>query len=372
MIRSIQIQGYRGFERFEMRDLSRLNLLVGTNNGGKTSMLEAIYLLTSQGDPSVLFELLSRRGERFPAESGGPNLGTAPRQEFDISHLFTGHEIHVGSIFSISARNQGPGRSLTFSIAEQDSEEHDEPMDSEAGLLTPRQVLLIDGQPSPPVPALPLTSAGGISTRLPPPTRRRTFDVVSTKLVTTESLDGGDLVGLWDRVVLRPDHSLVLRALRFLDPGIEEIAAQSSQSYYGRYYRVPERGGFIVKRKGHDQPIPIGSMGDGMWRMMALAIAITQCKGGFLLVDEIDTGLHYSVMSDMWRLIFGAAKVLDVQVFATTHSLDCVQSLAALCTSDHDASNSVTLQRIEPGKSTAVPYTEREIRVAAERNIEVR
>jgi hypothetical protein len=127
-----------------------------------------------------------------------------------------------------------------------------------------------------------------------------------------------------------------------------------------------------VKRKGIEQPIPIGSMGDGTWRMLALAIAITQCKGGVLLVDEIDTGLHYTVMADMWRLIFGAAKELDVQVFATTHSFDCIQSLATVCVSDAATSDTVTLQRIEADKPKAIPYSEREIKIAAERNIEVR
>ena len=112
-------------------------------------------------------------------------------------------------------------------------------------------------------------------------------------------------------------------------------------------------------------------MGDGMWRMLAMAIAITQCKGGVLLVDEIDTGLHYSVMSQMWNLIYNAAKELDVQVFATTHSYDCVYSLAQIC-SNADMQKSVTVQRIEAGKKRSIPYDEDEITVAASRDIEVR
>jgi len=105
-----------------------------------------------------------------------------------------------------------------------------------------------------------------------------------------------------------------------------------------------------------------------MWRMMAMAIAITQCRGGVLLVDEIDTGLHYSVMSQMWDLMYSAAQDLDVQIFATTHSYDCVYSLAQIC----EPKRSVTVQRIEAGKGRAVPYDEEEITVAASRDIEVR
>jgi predicted ATPase len=182
-------------------------------------------------------------------------------------------------------------------------------------------------------------------------------------------VDVDELVALWDKVALTPNESLVLRALQFLEPNIERVAAQASSA---RYYPTSNRGGFIVKLRGREQPIPIGSMGDGMWRMLAMAIAITQCKGGVLLVDEIDTGLHYTVMSDMWRLIFSAAKELDVQVFATSHSYDCIQSLAAVCVTEGVAGNHVTLQRIEAGKATSVPYSEGEITIAAERDVEVR
>ena len=127
-----------------------------------------------------------------------------------------------------------------------------------------------------------------------------------------------------------------------------------------------------MKRSDYMQPFPIGRLGDGAWRMLAMAIAITQCRGGVLLVDEIDTGLHHTVMADMWRLIFSAAKELDVQVFATTHSHDCVYSLASICSVDADTSTGITIQRIEVGRRKAVPFTEPEIKIAAERQIEIR
>jgi AAA15 family ATPase/GTPase len=57
--------------------------------------------------------------------------------------------------------------------------------------------------------------------------------------------------------------------------------------------------------------------------MLGLALAIVNAKNGVLLVDEIDTGLHYTVMSDMWKMIWKTAKRLNVQVFATTNSNDC-------------------------------------------------
>lgn len=112
-------------------------------------------------------------------------------------------------------------------------------------------------------------------------------------------------------------------------------------------------------------------MGDGMWRMLAMAIMLTQCRGGVLLIDEIDSGLHYSIMGQMWKLIFNAAKELDVQVFATTHSSDCVYSLADL-RKEVDRENTISVQRIDSSKPHSVPYDEEELSIAAQKEIEVR
>ena len=103
-----------------------------------------------------------------------------------------------------------------------------------------------------------------------------------------------------------------------------------------------------------------------------MAIAITQCKGGVLLVDEIDTGLHYTVMAKMWKLIFNAAKQFDVQVFATTHSFDCVRSLAWLAKTQPDLCKGVRMHRVDSERSKTVVYGPEEISVAAEQHVEMR
>jgi hypothetical protein len=374
MIHSIKIQGYRGFEQFDVPDLGRINLLVGTNNSGKTSVLEAIYLLTSVGDPFSLWQLLWRRGERS-AVVPNPERPQRQRQqmELDIAHLFTGHDIHPGSRISLIAKNQTPERSVSLTVSELSGKERSELFGpDDEGTLTSRLVLQIKGHPKPPAAVIPLSRAGGlVADTLDMPTRRlrqRTSEIFPAYFIATESVTSDELVAFWNKVALTPNETLVLNALKFLDPQIERIAAQVNLP---GYYGAQSRGGFIVKREGIEQPIPIGSMGDGMWRMLAMAIALTQCKGGVLLVDEIDTGLHYTVMSQIWRLIFNAAKELDVQVFATTHSYDCVYSLAQICT-EVDSVNKVTVQRIEAGKSKSVPYDQEEITVAAAREIEVR
>src|ERR1700722_18271034 len=129
MISSISIRGYRGFEQFEMPDLGRINLLVGTNNSGKTSILEVVSMLESAGDLTRLWNILWKRGERTvrtlpPVEK---NLAPRPIAEADIGHIFHGHEIHSGTQLSITAKNEIPERSLEMEIRELSASEKIDP-----------------------------------------------------------------------------------------------------------------------------------------------------------------------------------------------------------------------------------------------------
>lgn len=372
MISSISIRGYRGFEQFEMPDLGRINLLVGTNNSGKTSILEAVSLLESAGDLTRLWNILWRRGERTVRTLPPLEQNPAPRAvaEADLGHIFHGHEIHSGTRLFITAKNESPEKSLELEIRELSASEKVDPQfvdDSDDSLL-PRMALHMTGNPSPAVPLVVLSRNFGILSgqlrRAKRPQSKRPVQFIST-----ESSSAEEVMAAWNTVSLKPEEKLALQALQALDSNIQGIALQARMPQ--QYWGPGNRGGFMVKLKSVEQPVPIGSMGDGIWRMLALSIAIAQSKGGTLLVDEIDTGLHYTVMSKMWNLIYSAAKEFNVQVFATTHSYDCVYSLAQICP-DADSANRITVQRIEANKHQSVPYDQDEITVAAAREIEVR
>ncbi len=190
----------------------------------------------------------------------------------------------------------------------------------------------------------------------------------NTRFIATGSTSADMVVSLFGRVVLTPEEDRVIDSLKTIEPAVERIATKGKEAPSSR----GARGGIFVKCSGVDQPIPIGSLGDGVWRMLGLALALVDTKNGVLLIDEIDTGLHFTVMSDMWKLVAETAKRLNVQVFATTHSRDAVDSLAAISRADANGDSSVTIQRLERDKGRAVAFTEQEIVVAAERGIEVR
>jgi hypothetical protein len=368
MIRDLAIHGFRGFEYFEMRDLGRINLLVGTNNSGKTSVLEAIQILTT-GHIRSIWAALSRRGERLIDESD-----RRPRTEVDVCHLFHGHAMEVGSGFRLRGVNDSTGGSLTATIQERPLDEDSQPalFEDEEDYAGPFG-LLLKGEGFVRVEeTLPLSRRGGLSSDvLRRPRSAQDDATLSTRFIATGSMSPDDIVSHYEDIVLKPEEDLVIQAIKIIEPTIERIATTSKESRYHRAY-PGERGGIVVKCAGVDQRIPIGSLGDGVWRILGLALALVKAENGVLLVDEIDTGLHFTVMSDMWKLVSETARRLQVQVFATTHSRDAVDSLAAISRADVSKDSDVTIQRLEQDKQRAVAYNEREIVVAAERGTEVR
>jgi len=118
MIRKLLIDGLRGFEHFELNDLGRLNLLVGTNNCGKTTVLESVQLLATEGDTQSVFRILSRRGEDwFDTSERGRSI-----RHVDIRRLFYGHEIAPGKRFDVRGLTSSKIRSFTAEIVEPSEE----------------------------------------------------------------------------------------------------------------------------------------------------------------------------------------------------------------------------------------------------------
>ena len=79
---------------------------------------------------------------------------------------------------------------------------------------------------------------------------------------------------------------------------------------------------------GLPRAVPLNSLGDGLLRVLQLLLKIFPARNGYLLIDEFENGLHYSVQEAIWELIFNLASRFNIQVFATTHSWDCVSSFA--------------------------------------------
>jgi ABC-type branched-subunit amino acid transport system ATPase component len=364
---SVQISGYRGLGTFRIDGLGRINLLVGGNNSGKTSILECIELLRSAGTPSVLMTILGRRGEWATSSD-------EERQSYlDVTHLFANRDLD-GTVVIEGDRADCPRSILGWNnrVSIEVAYLHNDQLELEEELSLEQDghvALRINWSDPPSDLNIRLSSEGFLpwssARRL---SRFREASNQSVQFIRTDGIQATDVIRLFDDVVLTEREQHVTEALRIIDQSIERIASVGTER---RPLLREAPGGVFLKLRGVPYRVPIGSLGDGMWRMLGVALALANAKGGILLVDEIDTGLHYSVMEDMWRMVSERATALDVQVFATTHSRDCYESLAAVV-APGSISTAVTIQRIDPSRGRAIGFSNDDIVAAAERGIEVR
>ena len=357
-----------------MSGLARINLIVGENNSGKTSVLEAVQLLATRGDLTALSSITGRRGERFWIESE-----RTVRPEIDIGHLFYGHDFRVGTTFSIAAMGGALAGKLEVQVLPPTGIQlslFDEPMVPGVDPDTRFPVAALSlkaigesGTSRDPV-VLPITHRGGMSMDFARRARPVFTDAAEVEFVATAGLGIDELVTRFESVAANPEEELVYEALRCIEPDIERLVTVSSEVRRGN---SGGRGAFHAKLRNVQNRIPLGVMGDGMWRMLALVLALVRARNGILLIDEIDTGLHHSVLQRMWSLVSKASTLdkLNVQVFATTHSYDCVRALATIC-QDSPTARNVSIQRIERDARTSVAITEEEVIAVAQNDIEVR
>jgi len=352
MYNTIKIENYRVFQNLEIAELGQVNLFVGRNNAGKTAILEAVELLTTDDMlPSALFESMKRRQEEYFSPEIDETL-------IEINHLFTGHYIDTNSQFQISGKYNNQHRYLEVRIVEE-TDLLGQVLAikiSGTGLQEPMVILFHD-----------LNNIAG----------RRSFTrraVVSStnfpvRFLSTAGADDVLLRSLWDSIMATPEEEKVYEALYPILPTLERIVFTVSEQT--RFSNRNTTAGVFVKLKGMNR-VPLGSMGEGTSRLLGLAIYLVKSAGGYLLIDEIDTGLHYSVMEDLWRFIIQTAKQLNVQVFATTHNGDCVRALAWLQEEQPELAKESVLYRIEPNMKKAIRYSAEELEIAARHHIEVR
>ncbi len=181
-----------------------------------------------------------------------------------------------------------------------------------------------------------------------------------------DSLQPDSMRVMWDKVLAEGRESEVINAMKLLEGDLDSIHFLTGDAYRRT------SGGVLVGTCNSSRRVPLGSFGDGMRRLLALSLSLVRTADGFLLIDEIDTGLHFSVMEEMWKLVINTALKSNVQVFATTHSYDCIHGLAGLLESVPELEPQVSLQKIEGSLAEAVSLDAEQVRVAVRQDIEVR
>jgi predicted ATPase len=290
--KSVMIDNYRAVSGVALADLGRVNMLVGINNAGKTSILEAVHLLASQSDPRALLEVIRRRTRVDPAVSPAWSVAQLPKGT---------------SLRACFDAREDNNVTLTFDIKE-------EPEDADEDWASYLRTLVINA---------------GYAGR----SQRSTTDFFSGRARRTRL--AGDPRWLCPAVFHSPfslsDPELLVRCneasirakskdrvlafiRRHLDAGIQDIALASEHSR------------FLVTHAALGEAVDLSTFGEGVQRVFLTGLLFAGARGGVVLVDEFENAVHTSLLVELTKLVHEFAVEFDTQVFLTTHSKETVDA----------------------------------------------
>jgi predicted ATPase len=352
MYKSFSVKNFRGFESLDLPALRQVNLLVGKNNVGKTALLEALFLHIGAQNPELPRRLSVYRGaEKLPAKEVWSALFAKGHADDAIELRSVdrlGEErrltIRRAAADEVQTTFKEAPEKVTFALTTEsvalsgfawvysDSSGHQA---TSRILLGPDQQFLLQKSPLPAQTVGAFIPSGGYSSQ--------------------------DAAERFTELERRNRQSELIEPLRVLEPRLQRLAvgvAGGEAMIYGDV-QVGEL-------------LPITLLGDGTRRLLTILLTILSTPRGYVLVDEVENGLHYSVMEKVWEAVGQAAKSAMVQIFATTHSWECVEAAHRAFNAEPDYEFCLyRLDRIDR-QVRAVGYDKRKLTAAALSDLEVR
>jgi len=264
MLKELHISNYRLFDDLTIPELGQVNLIAGKNNTGKTALLEALRIWAARGGSTTINHLLKTRGEFTPSRHDSYD-SLFPRNKLEeIGNLTLAiNELRIKEKSRLNMESR-------FTVEWANSEQED---------LNPN-----------------------ITPNFPQ----------DKPIFVPFNNEHFPIQNLWEEIVLTPLEEEVISILKIVEPNLRRIDVNESNSK--------------VLIEGDLRPVPLKSLGEGMSRMLWLAVALVSAKNSMLLIDEFEAGLHHSIQETLWEKVFHYAKEWNIQVFVTTHSMDAVRT----------------------------------------------
>ncbi len=353
MFQSFTLRNFRGFRDLTVAPLARVNLIAGQNNAGKTALLEALMLHTNANAPEVSLNLTTQRG-----------VGTSDTVEI-WRWLFFDRQIKLPiELTSISADDIRRSLYLRLTRSEQvqvTTRGGNDFADLTRGSLEPDMLLLEYEDSTGQTQTLRLTTK---------PDNDGTLQVVRsaiptlprTVFINTDIRSLANVPEWWSELEAVGRQEAIVPPLRLLEPRLQRLTV------------LVRRGSapMIYGDIGLRELVPVPLMGEGVGRLLAILLAIASVPHGIVLIDEIENGFHHSVMTAVWQALAAATRHSDVQIFATTHSWECIQ--AAHTAFEMGGSYDLRLHRLERSDPTiqAVTYDQETLATSIAMNLETR
>ncbi|MEJ5229677.1 MAG: AAA family ATPase [Pseudothermotoga sp.] len=354
----LQIENFRCFSEITFESLDRVNLLVGKNGSGKTALLEALFIHSGLHNPELVLRVNVFRGiDVFKMDPMQPT-------EAPWNHLFSGFNIKVPirivsfnesgtqktTLKNASINEKmnvlqkmrsvgfevGPVSAESIQILQLESIVNEKAVQKFHLILDQYGVKVFPVPPPPPYPCVFLDA------------RRRSS---AKEIVDRFSASASNKDTLEE----------IISMIRTIEPRIEDL----------RIFTVGDTS-ILHTDIGIGKFIPIHYLGDGLVRTLDIALSMYNVRNGVLLIDEIEDGIHHSALEQYWTNISTLARKLNVQIFATTHSYEClVAAHRAFSKSEIYDLKVYRLERYD-GQRKVVEYSKEELDASIEVGFEVR
>ncbi len=315
MIEQFEIISYKGLCGFSVDSLRRVNIVTGENGIGKTSLLEALWLFHGRYNPSLLWNPhVQRRAIQganpitqlggVPVHLRGSEDGSTSEVQFEFQEVIQALQQPVNGTPRQDGWNQNSqdnvvgntsGEPLSIPMlgklkVSYDNDPHLSSYESEVVL-------------SPVGPALSR------------PHNKARVNSAVLLTINASSPVSADTVERFSQVVAQGKKKDLLDTARLIKPEIKDIEILSHSG-------IPS----LWANTSAPNLLPLEALGGGLVRLFALVTSFFATQGGLILIDEIENGIHYSALPELWQQIRRLAEELDVQVVATTHSDECVRA----------------------------------------------
>lgn len=322
-IKSIEINQFRGIRKLSVSEFSEINLIVGDNNSGKTSFLEAIQLLFAKSQLSSIKNVVEQRTVLKP------NSNSFYTSFIKMFHIEQDKEQLEIDIYARSS--SGP---LEFELRGQErTVSGEEALGLSKGSKRYK------------------THYGGALDYLPEKAKVFTGSIVTQsgeKEICCTSLDAG-MPGpifkkevhyipsfghlrydLLQNIVENPEYKqLVINVLRQFDESIADICYTKTDE--GTYLES------IITADGVNMPFSV--YGDGIKKILYILNKLFDATDSILMIDEIETGLHKKYYDMLFPVVFALARKLNVQLFVATHSIEAIDAILEYGNYEADNSN---------------------------------
>jgi predicted ATPase len=324
LLDKLVVEAYRGLQGLELPDLAGLNLLVGPNNSGKTSVLEAASILTRPLDPWFWARAMDGRGA----------FGDRRASVEAIRWMFPRHAGRTANEVRLRAEGRLPVVALTTAVEELEelypklpgmNEEDPGGVEAEAerGIALKVSTTVRRHEPS-------LFPTEGYQARVELwETRAWGRPRLPTSLDTPSALVSAFThrierleVQALSNIAENGGTRALIEGMQMLDRDIEDVFVADPTGKWSRV-RIRHRGLGVA---------PVNVFGDGMRRVLSLALAVVNARDGLVMIDELETAVHVGALERVLPWLMALAASHNAQLIVTTHSLEAVDAVLGSAT----------------------------------------